>query len=491
MHLARAAGGEMDAGMTLARLARRGILRRSGNRQFTFRQPFVRDALEVRIPAGERHRLHRAVLDHLHGGERTQAVLARVVRHGSACGARAEVLVAAEQFADEAARRHQYLDADRYLSIALTNVDPADERARASLLAARGRARYRIENFVAAREDLGAARAIALASGDERLAAEMFLEEATALDWMTSYVESSALVEQAIPLVERLGDRTLATRCLMARGRSAWRAERVPEAIELLEAAAKAADYETQVISLLLLPCALVTVGRLDEAETRFAEVIEICRQAGDLSHLGFALTNRMWLWQARSEQAKALDDLREAIRLARLLGQPYAEWISTFNLAELLHFQNSADALPLARRALELHWRYGGRHHDPPLLVARSELAHGNRDEVRRLLSEIARRSKPDEASPSARAFLRMLELVLDEDAPRSAWAEIVEEAQVFQPLEHMEILYWRARTALERDLVEEAQGTLAVMEERLSQSPTWQDRVQQLRDSSSIKQR
>ena len=85
--------------------------------------------------------------------------------------------------------------------------------------------------------------------------------------------------------------------------------------------AAQVPDQETRIVSLMMLAPALGYQGKLGEAQRRYEEVISLCVANGDRFHLGGAYGNRVMLWQ--KEPARALEDLRKTVEIAREVGHP------------------------------------------------------------------------------------------------------------------------------------------------------------------------
>jgi tetratricopeptide (TPR) repeat protein len=425
-HVERAlARGEdaLDVPEALARLGRAGIL--AGGR---FPHPLLRRALAATIAPDEAARIHRAALAAVRG-----RASAEVARHAAACGEHDEAFAAWLDVATAAAG--DAVAAERAFGAALAQLADDDPRREAAL-AGRARARTRLQRFAEARDDLRAARAHAAARGDERATAGLMLDEATVVDWCTDWAGAAALVAEALPRCARAGDPALAARARMAEGRTAWRAERVGDAIVALGAAAAdpAADDETRAIALILLAPALVVAGRLDEAERRYDEAIACCRAAGDDFHLAAAHMNRLMLWIKRQELDRAVADQETAIAIARELGNASMELIPTFNLAELLHWSGDhARAAAPARRARELQLRLFGERPlpDETLLLARILVASAERDEARRLLAFIDERCDRDAFTPSARVLRRLVELAVERPASPEPWQALVDEAR------------------------------------------------------------
>ncbi|WP_437910633.1 protein kinase [Sorangium sp. So ce327] len=498
--------GDLDPGVGLSRLARRGLLRVVDGvddvdaRRLAFAHPLLREAIEAEAPPALRRRLHGIALRRLLAAPAERgAHLARIARHAAAAGAHAEAAAACFELAEDARRRHLYVDAERHYSAALdalaaTEAAPAatvpaaapaaapgSAIRRVAVLAGRGKVRYRIQRFDDAAGDLRAARALAEAEGDLAAVADLLLEEATVLDWCDDYAGSQALVGRAVPLVVRLGDAAQRVRCEVAVGRGHFRRQELEEAIARLAPAIRDAgalgDHESCVIALLLLAPALVYAGRLDEAEARFREVIERCERVGDRLHLGIALMNRLTLRLVREDPEGAQGDLRTAVALARELGNAYLERGPAHNLAELLYWSGElAEALPLAVRAFELQQRFFQATPVPDyaLLVARILAARGELAAAARHLDWAREQCDLGAAPPVTRVLLRLCAQLAQGGGGQGgggqggggqgeAWEALIAEARSASLLsERIEILCFAAADALRRGRREEARRWL-----------------------------
>ncbi|WP_437902043.1 protein kinase [Sorangium sp. So ce327] len=491
--------GALDPGVGLARLARAGVLvaRSASPPRYAFRHPLLREAIEARIPPARRRALHAAVLQGLLGAPRAAGARARIARHAAAAGDLAAAAAAHAELADEALARHDVVEAEQRFTAALRLAgllerDDASTRARARALAGRGRARYRLQRFEESLADLRAARALAEAAGDRARAAELLLEEATALDWLEDFPASAAIAARAAELCAGLGDARLDARCLLAGGRSDCRDQRVDEGIPKLERAARGAlavgDHEAHVIARLVLVASLSMARRLDEAERHAEAVVEACLRAGDVFHLCTAYINRVFMWVKRREEGRAVADQREAVRLARELGHAQLERWATLNLAELRYWLGAPDeALPLARRSLDLQRRYFNKRPSPDdvLLLARIHLARGEHDEAARHLAE-ARASLPEpDLTPCARTLARLVQQALDDRAAgrfdAAAWRALVDEARQTAILhEHAEALHSAALSALRAG--EGGEARLFLAEARAMSAGFWQQRFDEI---------
>ncbi|WP_437942682.1 serine/threonine-protein kinase [Sorangium sp. So ce341] len=508
--------GGLDPGVGLSRLVRRGLLRvadAGDGRRLAFAHPLLREAIEAEAPPPLRRRLHGIALRRLlaapaeRGGR-----LARIARHAAAAGAHAEAAAACFELAEDARRRHLYVDAERRYSAALEALSateataaaappPGGAASRVAVLAGRGKVRYRIQRFDDAAADLRAARALAEAEGDLSAVADLLLEEATVLDWSDDYAGSQALVDRAAPLVARIGDAAQRARCEVAVGRGHFRRQELEQAIARLAPAARDAgalgDHEGCVIALLLLAPALVYAGRLDEAEARFDEVVARCERVGDRLHLGIALMNRLTLRLMREDPEGAQGDLRAAVALARELGNAYLERGPAHNLAELLYWSGElAEALPLAVRAFELQRRFFQATPVPDyaLLVARIHAARGELAEAARHLDWALGQCDLGAAPPVTRVLVRLCALLAQGGGGEAgggeaggrddeAWEALIAEARSASLLsELIEILCFAAADALKRGRREEARRWLGEAAQSSFGQRFWKGRLAHL---------
>jgi serine/threonine protein kinase/tetratricopeptide (TPR) repeat protein len=514
---AGAAGTPVDPGVGLRALVDWKILVHAGGEEYAFQSATLQDAVYKLLDPAHRQEIHRhafevwrsltasAVTEDAAKTAAPQGVaLERLARHAGACGARAEAATAYLALAESARARHRPIEADHSYSAALSYLEPDDASGRVIALSGRGKVRYRLYRVSEALDDLRAARELASALGDDARSVDILLEEATALDHANDFSGSASRVEEAAPLVERLSDPAMTRRFWVALGRSMWRREQVAEAIELLgrgaDAARDSGDHDTRVIALLLLTCALAVAGRVSEAMGRYDEVIALCMEAEDRLHLGMAYLNRVFLWLAeKSERSleRGLADLRDAIRLAREIGNPWLERAATINMAEILHWSGEREeALSLSRRSCVLLERFvEAPVPEDRLLQARIQLMRGQPDEARQLVAWIDARCPPDESAPTARAMLRMVRLVLAASGqgqgegqgaraePELTWDAVLDHCKSSLFVEELlEILYWRARTAIEAGRIEEASSTLAQAESPLETCAAWRSRFAEL---------
>jgi len=479
----------LDPAFGLPRLARFGLLRRSGKGSFAFRHPMVREALEDRIAPARRRQLHRVVLEHLmNAGDRSRSVLERLARHAAGCGESGLAADALIELAEEDRRRHRYVDAETHYSAALDQLTAGDPR-REPILAGRGKVRYRLQRFQESLDDLQAARALSEARGDDAVTADLLLEEATILDWSSEWKASADRADRARPLVERTGDRRLAARSLLAQGRTIIRQDRVEDAIGILWEATRQAelsgDHETRLVALLLLGPFLAGRARYDESEQCFAEVIRACQERGDLFHLCVAYNNRLWLWMKRQQVERATEDQRRAISLAHELGFSMLERGSTYNLAELLYWLGKPDeALPLAHRCLSLVERLDITAAEDCLLVARIQCARRDFTDASRRLDWVRRNVAADNLTRLNAAMASLVELQIraagDGEVSAEEWEALVDDvADAVVIDEAVEALYIAASWAAHRNQADLARRWVARARQVSGDSPIWKERL------------
>lgn len=523
MERAGIAGTTIDMGVGLSALVEKRVLLRGSGDRYLFQSTTFQDAVYKLLDTAHREKIHRHAFEYWKSrllaaakgrapettaGEGALAAIergfTRLARHAGACGEREQAADAYLTLGDSARARHKHVEADQHYTSALGFLEEGDTKRRARAMAGRGKVRYRVHRIREALEDLKAAREQSEALGDDAMRADMLLEEATALDFADDFEGSLLRVNEARPLVERLDDARLNHRLMAALGRSHFRHGRIAEAVEQLGMAADGAksvgDYETQVISLLLLSPLLAPIGRLEEAESRFEEVFALCTTAEDWLHLGAAYANRAFLWQTRKLLDRCMDDLRRAIQLAREVGNPWSESIATYNVAEFLHWLGEEEeALILANRVRVLEQRFADRPlPDASLLLARIQASRGELEEARKLLNWIGSNCPPA-AHPVMEAFFSMLRLVLDdtrEAIPEQAesidtWDVIISKASMGSFVEELlEALYWRAKVAIRAERWEEAEGALKEVQMRLEECPMWRLRFADLISRSLLRQ-
>ncbi|WP_225412452.1 serine/threonine-protein kinase [Stigmatella hybrida] len=482
-----------DAGAGLERLVRAGLMQPVGPGRFAFRHPLLREALEAAVPSAPRRALHAAALHSLSGTD--TATQRRRAHHAAGCGAHEEAARAFLALAEEARTAHLLVEAEQHYTRALALLPEGEEEPRAQALAGRGRVRHRLQLFREGLADLAAARALAVARGDETRVVDLLLEEATARDWMEDVEGSSACAREALERIERLDDPRLSLRCTLARGRLHVRLGEWEPAARALRSAAEGAewarDHETHVVALAMLGSTLTFLEQTPEAARCFDEALVRCERAGDTLQRAATYTARVLLWLKRGDVPQMEEDLRHALSLGRELGHAQVERWATFNLAEVLYMQGRAhEALPLAQRAHELGVRFFQEHPVPldALLVARIQLALGDLAEAARQLRWIEARCAPESLPPTA-IMRRMVQLTVQEStdgAPpeANAWQLLVEEARACASAdEMMELLLQAAQRARRKGQEAEARQWLEQAHQAVEGAPLWRARLEALR--------
>ncbi|MGK4006222.1 protein kinase [Sorangium sp. So ce1036] len=517
---ARAARGEpgspVDVAGSLRALAARGILvprgelarpGRGAAPRYAFRSALEQEAICALLSEEERAGMHRhalAVWESLaEARPREPALLEPIARHAAAAGARSRAAHAYLILGDLQRDRHNNTVADGHYSSALLWADGDDQRQRYLALLGRARVRYRVLRTAEALEDLRSAGALARTMKDPRMIAEALLEEATALDWAGAWEESAARVEEVIPLLdgrEGGGGAALAARFDVAAGRSALRRGNLADAVEQLTRGVETvrdADHDTHVIGLMLLACALLRCGQLDEAERRFDEAVRRCEERGDRVHLAAALVRRAELWPALDDPARGMADLRRAAELAREEANAWAEREATIKLAELLYLWGREDeALPLVRQVRLLDEQFLDRPvHDSALLLARIHAMRDEHAEASRQLRWLRAQGSVTDLPPYAQALLGVMQLAvkdprygMESARTRAAMREEPEPPGDLGALsadERVELLYWRARALLDAGRRNDLALLLPRIAQLLAESRPWRPRFAKLRAS------
>lgn len=476
------ASTSVDADVGIVALQSRGILVGTKRGSWRFAKESFQDAIYRLVDPRDRHQLHHSALAYWRAQQAgSERVLAAIARHAGACGDNQSASAALIELGDRTRKRQRHFDADLHYAAALQYLEPGDHRRRGIALAGCGTMRCRMQRISDALVDLRQAQEHARAAGDDVALAEYILEEATALDWAARYGESMQRVETVRPLIEELANPLLGARYLMALGRSYYRSERAEEALDTLMRAAAAAqeqgDDDTRIIALLLLSTLYALRGRLDAAEQRFAEVIGLCEQLGDRFHLCAAYNNRAIMWSARGAKEQLFIDLRRAIQYAREAGLPIVEYGCTHNMAEFLHFSGrSSDALSAARRAYDLRRFLAEGIARDALLLGRILAALGDMDAARAMVDEARPLARSGDPAMSDELMIEVLDAVLAGGASRAVWQRILEQTrqrcsgQIF-----LEVLFFRARTAIAANDRASVAAVLAEAQALLADYPVW----------------
>jgi tetratricopeptide (TPR) repeat protein len=488
------AGSPLDAGVGLTALAAAEIVAPAARDRWSFPSAVLQEAIEALVDPAHRAEIHRQALSYWRARGSSAGRALAVARHAAGCGGRAEAAWALLHLGKEALSRHRYVEADLRYSSALSLLGAEDSPLRACALADRGRARYRIHRVREAREDFAAALSLAEESGDAFRKAEILLEDATALDWDRQFDTSAWRVEEARSIVKALGDPRLALRLEVAEGRTLHRRKETQASIARLERASadalSLADHESLVIAWLLLSFQLASIGRLEEAERKFSEVIALADATGDLPHLGAAYSNRVALWTARGLPDRAIQDLHHVVALAREIGNPWLEHAAAYNVALMLYGSDAqTEALALARRACLLADRAVETPiPGAPLLLSEILLMLEQYEEAARIAEAMG--ASALRLDPEDIPCQKMVELVLSDlgalvTAPaEGGWEQAMRLAEEngFSIEGELKLLYWRARMARRGGRLEEARSALATARRRRAGCAMWRSRFEAL---------
>lgn len=486
----------LESGVALRALADRGVLVRDApdSASYRFRSVMLAEAVYELTDSAHRERIHRKAFDYC----RSRPSLSEpegeaLARHAAALGEREAAQRAYLALAQRARNEQKLVSADTHYSSALSFCDSTPTRA--EILIARAGVRYRMHRLQQAIDDTVAAAELSEGVSDEPRLCAALLEEATVRDWAGDYAGSARVSTRAIELSERVGDPAIAARALVALGRQSWRRGEVMEAIEQLERAATQAaaihQDEPRIIALLLLSCALVQAGRIEPAQRRFDEVIELTSRTDDRLHLCAALGNRAFLWAAQSSAENGIADLARTVELAREIGNPWTERNAILNLSEILYWAGrDEEALALVRQGLLLEDRFADRPvHEGRLLSARIHAIKGDLTEAIDHTIWLSARGLPDPENQSARALFSALAWRLlaerpsiELEPPELAWDRIAEIAVGCLPDERAELAYLRAAAACAGTDTTEAFDACRAAALSASSLPAWARRVREL---------
>ncbi|MBL4632276.1 MAG: serine/threonine protein kinase [Kofleriaceae bacterium] len=484
--------GVADSSVALFLLVGQGVLQEEHG-LYRFRNLGVRSALAARLSPAQVAEIHSLAVVVWQERERDYEALHALSFHASGAGQPILAATTKIELADWQRECHRAVEAYRYYSESLVLLEqvPGEERLLLRALGGLAWAGYRVDRV--SDSITRAEEAIALAStmGLRKEQVLAMLELATALDWAQRPKESADRVREAQVLADQYGlcgDVLLSLRLDFGQGRSAWREGDIEAALvhlrDAAEAAAAAGDFDTQVVALLLLAPALVSLGYDKLAEARFDELFALCIPASDKFHLCAAYGNRMFLWSARKDPDRARDDLRSAKRLAEQIGHPSPERVAVYNLAEDLYWSGEDDeeALELARRSRYL----AAQFIDLPvaedaLLVARTSLALGDWESAREALSWVQGIDAAERCRPSE-LFMEMVGLCLTADTARdAAWNELLTSAAAeLSGDDLLEFCYWRVRSG--PPSTEELTRIVRACAPLLVEYPIWNERFEGL---------
>ncbi len=476
-----AADFPLDPRHATRRLLDLGLLVSHRLEGLSFRNELLRATVERSLPEADRVRIHRAAYRYYdsHAAAAERQRLPRLALHAAAAGLRDQAAALYIDLAESARGRHAYIEAESTYTRALELLDGDDRRQRLTVLRGRGLMRYRVGRYEDSLADFAGARELAKQLGDVADEVDLLLDEAMAYDWINDYARSEERVyaAQELAFSVKLQSPLLQVRMLLGLGRAQFRNGQWEECCEPLQEAADRArklgdaGYESLVVAQLLLGVILPNLGRIDEAEHIFQEVIAECTERGDRLHLGSAINNRRNLWVARNDLQGALRDQERFMHLGRELGMVGWEYFAEHNLGELLLQSGDAEAAtPHIARAIELE-----RHHPEMaprpwalLLEARAFAYTGQNERARELLTDIRQTLKQSgaEFSPSEEVIFSSVELATREATPEEWEALLARSSEVSVEQEPLEVLELRGLAWLRRG---EREAAVRMLEEAL----------------------
>ncbi len=422
----------VDAEAGLTWLRKQGLARNDGA-GWSLADTALHDAALAHADDEQRAAIHRAAYAHWRDRPDRAADdderLARLAHHGRFAGEHAAATAALLVLTRRAARRHAHVEAERTATLALELL-AADDAARLRLLIERGRARFRIQRFEAAREDLAAAAALAIARGDVAGEVEATVADAAVLDFTNRLSDAAATIERALARAAAGVPDDVQARLDNWLGVTRVRQHRLDEAVALLERAIATADalgdHETAVGSMLMLASAHRSRGRLPLTLDVLGAAITRCESSGDAFHLTIALLNRINAWREAARFDAAEADCGRALALAEVHGFGMMEVFGWFNRSELRFLEGALDrALDDGRRAYAIARR---RFRDEPPVYATLwlgvlEAGCGDLARARALHAEASPRHA--EQNPMSRRLRAALGLATGASAD-TTWAEL-----------------------------------------------------------------
>jgi tetratricopeptide (TPR) repeat protein len=387
-----------------------------------------------------------------------------LARHAAEAGLNKEAAVLYLQLAEEARGRHSYIDAERSYTSALNLLAEADVQSRLVARRGRGSMRYRIGRYEDSLADFEEARAFARRLGDSTAEAEIVLDAATALDWVSEFARSAAMVAEAAMLVQVAPSNALRARLVLGKGRSLAREDRLAEACVALEEAVYLAEaigdeaYETLIISLVVLEAMLGAMGPVE---------------------------NRRGVRIARHDVAGAIEDQHTVMRMGRELGILVTEYVGEYEIAVLLYQRGDLEAAGQhARRAMVIEDRHPdvvGSALVATIVLARVHAYAGQEAEGRNMLRRIeaAIQATPSQGrgsgalTPSQEVLVSMVDLAT-RDSTSPEWQALLERsARDSIEQEPIEVADLYGTWALRRGRIEEARRAFEEAAARAARIP------------------
>ena len=470
------AGVRIDPDIGLAQLAAAELVRPTAD-GWRFTSEAEQDAIADTVAAPAAIAIHTAALAAARARVDGPTAWTRMAFHAARAGDHATAIVAAERLATDATARHAPLEAERWLTLALDELNyleglstnpppsghapmgpPPDTRdtrlLRQHLLGQRGATRRLLTHYETAQSDLRAARELATARGDRVAVTALQIADGAVCDFTERLGESARLIEDAAahapelpPAVQAQLDNWL--------GVVRARQERLTEARELLTRAIAVAepggDHATAIGSRLMLGGVLRRLGLLDDCRAVLDRAIELCDRQGDHFHLAIGLFNRVNLWRQLDRPREAEADAERAIGVANRMGLDQVELWGWYDLS-LLRFW--AGDLRGALAASEASHRIGSeRFREAPPVVASVwyALLLAAAGEVTPARRELEQLRVDDLGDNPFLALTRDLTALACADAIGAAWAGVIEQAgrDTADPEDAVFVWWMQARTA------------------------------------------
>ena len=464
---------QLDASIGLRRLTETGILVRHRGGRLGFRHSLLRDTVYQSVPPAERDAIHHAAYDYYRRNDRLpdNQRLPQMAFHAERSGRKDEAGRLYLVLANRALARHAYLDAELLFRNAIENLPDGDDAGQIAASKGRGLMRFRLGRHEGALKDLELALERARKVDARRAQIDILLDVGIVLDWTMDMARSAAVVEEAAALTA--GGPTppeVEARLLMGRGRSLVRQEKTRDAVAVfqtvvdLASTLDAGGYESYAQSLAMLAWCQAIVGSYEDSERAFTRCVSVCEEHGDMIGLAGALVNRCTLSFFTNNVERVLADYKRTIQIARECGFPILECLTVKDLGEIyLLIGRPEEAEPLASRAVELSTQTFGegvaRTFTAQLLLARLKWYRGDIDGAREIAATILHGQAAAAAAGRSDSLITsedriMLEMVSGalRSAPDDEFDALIEKGrrQTMQPMDIVEIMEWKALSAL-----------------------------------------
>jgi tetratricopeptide (TPR) repeat protein len=422
--------------------------------RFSFRQRAVQEALYALVPETTRAAVHGSAYEYWCSGPDSDATLFRRAHHGARGGRATEACAHYATLAARAKSHHAYDEAERMLTAAIELCNSS--AVLYDCLEARGNVRRLLTHYEGARRDFERARGLAESLGDPTKLIAVLVAEAAVCDFTQEWDAQARLMVAAQAVHHADLPAPVEARYRNWLGVARARQGLSDEAIDLLrdarELGARIGDHETQVGSGLLLGYLLVMRGERAAGFTILQDTIDRCERVGDWFHLVIGLNNRIILSKLTDSQGQAEADCQRAIAISHEHGFHQLEMWGLHNLSLTRWWRGRfAGALHAAKLAYELSVeRFGSKSsHRERLHYVMHLVAHGRGEEVGALLDGL--REQEFESSPIDCANLAAIRLAL-RGASEREWREvIVRTREVGDDCDFIEVLWLRARAALQ----------------------------------------